>query len=95
MRVSSFFENLLNGKGVEKVKGFYDRTGIFAAGIRYKDEHPDAVVHFSGMLIDRHYLSGTSWNNSPTGTSSALESLSSVSNLIDIVLFVIRLLKFL
>lgn len=32
---------------------FYDRTGIFAAGIRFKDEHPDAVVHFSGMGIDK------------------------------------------
>ena len=33
-------------------KRFYDRTGIFAAGIAFKDEHPDAVVHFSGMGID-------------------------------------------
>lgn len=34
-------------------KRFYDRTGVIAAGIKMKEEHPESTVHFSGMGIDK------------------------------------------
>lgn len=34
-------------------KRFYDRTGVIAAGIKMKEEHPESTVHFYGMGIDK------------------------------------------
>ena len=36
-------------------KRFYDRTGIFAAAVKMKEEHPNSTVHIYGMGVDQTF----------------------------------------